>query len=200
MYFYRAFTGLARSCRALDSISTQYLYARYEGPLEQPVAGFLRRLAHNDDLCHGLKHINILESTGNVRQGRVSRELVASIAQLPEPYHSAWVDEARSNLALRNEIELAILLFRATNQESITMEKGTERAERPFEDLTKPPLWLRTHVHAGPPSRYRSYALPQPPQPNPGPAILQPPVPYPHLRSPSASELPPSEPPRSRLP
>lgn len=42
---YRAFAGLARSCRALSSVSTQYLYSRYESSLEQPLPGFLRRLS-----------------------------------------------------------------------------------------------------------------------------------------------------------
>lgn len=64
---HHAFAGLARSCRALDSISTQCLYSRYESPLEQPLPGFLRRLSYDKDHYHTLKHVNIRPNAGLVQ-------------------------------------------------------------------------------------------------------------------------------------
>lgn len=151
--YHRAFAGLARSCRALHDISIRYLYARYEAPLEQPITGFLRRLAQHDDLSHMLKQISILGSRGPVHR-RLRREIRTQISHLSAPYCSVWSIEARDNLASRNELELAILVLEATSLESLTMEKDTERRDRRFDNLTAPPPWLLPLLNAG-----RDYAL-----------------------------------------
>lgn len=146
---YCAFAGLARSCRALHSISTQYLYTRYEGPLEQPIAGFVHRLAEDHNLCQCLKHIVVSPHTGPAQHARPRKRLVTSIAHFPHPFRTAWAIEGNRNLAARNELELAILVLQATNLESMTMQKGAERAERTFDDMNEPPLWLYPLIKAG---------------------------------------------------
>jgi hypothetical protein len=146
---YRAFAGLARSCRALNSISTRYLYARYESLLEQPIAGFLNRLSNDKKFYHRLKHINVLSHAGPVQRARLRKQLVADIALLPDPYRCLWITEGNNNLAARNELELAIVVLQATRLESIVMQKGAERAGRTFDDPNAPPLWLLPLSNAG---------------------------------------------------
>jgi hypothetical protein len=145
---YQAFAELARSCRSLNQIATEYLHTRYEAPFEQPITGFLRRLSNNSYLCHHVKDIKILSSTEYEQRGRLRRELKARIAQLPDPFRSAWTSAAQ-NLALRNEVELAILILEAQNVESLCMAKNAERTERRFDNPTEPPVWLLPLTNAG---------------------------------------------------
>ncbi|KAF3008626.1 hypothetical protein E8E13_008322 [Curvularia kusanoi] len=147
---YLAFAGLARSCRALNAISTQYLYARYESPLEQPRGCFLRHLSRCEELYDHLKHINILANAHYTPlRPSTRKQLIAQISGLSEPYRSTWTKEAQNNVATRNELELAILVLRATNLESMTMERGAERIERRFDDLSEPPPWLLPLTNTG---------------------------------------------------
>ena len=150
---YRAFAGLASSCRALNRISTQYLYSRYESSIEQPIAGFLRKILNSDDLRPSLKHISILGGTQPVYhqtvQRRLRRELKADVAKLPEPYRSTWSHLAHGNLAIRNDIELAILFLQASNVESLAIAKDAGRAVRMFDDLSQPPPYLLPLTNAG---------------------------------------------------
>lgn len=146
---YRAFARLARSCRALNAISTQYLYARYESPLEQPITGFLHRLSNDKEIYLSLKHISVLPHGGPVQRARLRRQLVADSGLLPEPFLRTWITEDNNNLAARNELELAIVVLQATKLESMAMQKGAGRADRTFDDLNEPPLWLLPLSNAG---------------------------------------------------
>lgn len=146
---YHALAGLARPCRALNPISTQYLYGGYESPLERPIAGFLRRFSDDRTLYRKLKHINVLLHTGPVQRPRPRRQLVANMTGLPELYRALWTAEVNNSLAARNEIELAVMVLQATKLESIVMQKGAKRAVRTFDNLNEPPFWLLPLSNAG---------------------------------------------------
>lgn len=106
-------------------------------------------MSNDKEFYHKLKHINVPAHAGPVQRARLRRQLVADIALLPEPYLRTWITEGNNNLAARNELELAIVVLQATNLESVVMQKGAARAERTFDDLNEPPLWLLPLGNAG---------------------------------------------------